>query len=546
MLDLLLTNARVITLDDEWPVATSVGILHGRIVGVDEQIAGLKARHTVNLAGATVVPGFHDAHNHMATFGRKLLEIDAGTFSSLDGLYSAIRKQAERFPDRRWIIASGYDQSTLGGHPERLALDAAAPGHNVIVNHRTTHMLVASTAVFEQLGAMRADFKPASGGFIERMADGTPTGLVGEQAMIPFRGLLKPFSLTDLADAIGRASEVYLTEGITSVCEAGIGNSAVVGSSPIELAAYQNARESGQLKVRTQLMVAMENLHHVDTNPVDGFDLGLDLGIRTGLGDAWLSIGALKMFTDGALMSRTASLTNDFCDHGGRGMLQFDAEYLRERATAAHRAGWQLAVHAIGDNAVDLALDVIEEANGKYPRAGHRHRIEHASVVRPDQLERMVRLQVVPSPQGRFVYEIGDGVAAGLGEARLPWTYRHASFISAGLTVPGSSDRPVVDGAPLLGMQAMVQRRTKSGRTFTPDEAVTATEALRSFTVDSAYAAKQEKAKGRIRSGFLADLAVLDADPTSIDADAIGSIRVLATVVDGVAAHDTTGQFDLR
>jgi len=543
MLDLLLINAQVITLDDDHPVATAIGIWRGRIVGVDSDVVELPARQVVDLAGATVVPGFHDVHNHMATFGRKLLEIDAGECSSLTALYDQIRDQAQRFPQQKWIVASGYDQSLLGGHPTRQGLDAAAPGHFVMVNHRTTHMLVANTAVFQSLGAMDAGYPVPDGGFIERLADGAPNGLVGEQAMIPFRALLKPFSLEDIAGALERASDVYLSEGLTSVSEAGIGDSAVVGSSTIELAAYQNALDTGQLKVRTQLMVAMENLHTVEVGAGDGFDLALDLGVRSGFGDEWLSLGALKMFTDGALMSRTAALTTDFTDHGGSGVMQFDKNYLGPRARSAHRNGWQLAVHAIGDHAVDVALDVIADAVAAHPRSDHRHRIEHASVVRPDQLRRMASLGIVPSPQGRFVYEIGDGVAAGLGNDRLPWTYRHASFIDAGLVVPGSSDRPVVQGAPLLGMQAMVERLTSSGMPFSPHEAVPAREALRAYTVNSAFAAKQEHLKGRIAEGLLADLAVLSHDPTTVDPGRIGSINVLATIVGGEPRFDPENRF---
>ncbi len=541
--DLVVDNVRALTMDPRRPRASAIAVWQGHIVALDDDASDMGADHRVDGGGAVLVPGFYDAHNHMAAFGRLLTEIDAGPMRSLAELYDAIGERARTLPEDSWIIGSGYDQARLGGHPSRVMLDAVAPGRRVLVNHRTTHMLIASSAVFDMLDAMRPDFPVAPGGLIERDDEGLPTGLVGEQAMAPFRALVRPFSTADLAAAIGRAGKVFLSEGITSVCEAGIGNSAIVGSSPIELAAYQRLRETGDLPVRVQAMVAMENLHDIGSHAEDGLELGLDLGVRTGLGDDWLSIGALKMFTDGALSSRTAAMSTPFLDHGGTGVMQFEPHEIAHIAAQAHRAGWQLAIHAIGDRAVDAALGAIERAVRESPLPDPRHRIEHASVVRPDQLTRFAALGVIPSIQGRFVWELGDGIIDGLGTDRIDWTYRHRSFRQAGLSTPGGSDRPVAAGAPLLGMQAMVHRVTASGREFSPGEAVSAYEALCAYTVHAAYACRQEHSKGRLRPGFLADLALLDDDPTTVAPDRIGTISVLATLVGGHVAFDLPGLF---
>lgn len=542
-LDLIIKNANVITMDEAHPVASTVGVWNGRIVGVDGEIANLGARRIVDAAGATLIPGFQDVHNHMATYGQQLQEIDASGFTEANQLYDAVAAVVAADPDREWITGSGYDQTRLGGHPEREKLDKASGGRKVMFIHRTCHMLAASTAVFDAVGAMSPDFPVAPGGFIERDERLMPTGLVAEQAMTPFKNLRKPFSEGDLVKALGLASERYLAEGLTSVSEAGIGDSPMVGSSPVEMAAYQTGHESGKIRVRTQLMVAMENFHEITTAGVDGYSLGLDLGLRTGLGDERLSLGPLKVFTDGALMSRTASMTENFCGHDHAGVMQFGESELKEIAVSAHRGGWQLAVHAIGDNAVDIALDMIQAATESKKRIDPRHRIEHASVVRPDQLGRFVDLGIIPSPQGRFVYEIGDGVAEVIGAERLPWTYRHRSFLDAGLVVPGGSDRPVVQGAPLKALQAMVERRTSSGAEFNLHEGVSAFEALKSYTVDSAYASREEHSKGRIKERFLADMVLLDADPTSVNSNEIGDISVLATLVGGTAEYDPNGLF---
>lgn len=536
-LDALITNARVLTMDPARPTATTLGVWGGRIVGLDAEVADLPAVQRIDARGMTITPGFHDAHNHMATFGRSLLNIDAGALRSLDELYGAVRELAAREPDREWIVADSYDQHQLGGHPTRAALDAAAPGRQVIVNHRTTHMLVASTAVFERVGALTAAWPMPDGGFIERDAAGLATGLVGEQAMAPFRDLSRPYSVAVLADAIGRASDHYLAEGITSVGEAGIGASAVVGSSPIELLAYQTAREAGRLGVRAQLMVSMENLHPLISAPSDLIDLGLDLGLRTGFGDDMLGISALKMFTDGAISSRTAALSEPFCDHGGTGIMQFDRAALTALACSAARGGWQLAVHAIGDHANDVALDVIAAARAAAPANTRRHRIEHASILRDDQVRRFAAERVIASVQPQFVSAIGDTVLAAMGD-REPWTYRHRSLLGAGVTVVAGSDRPVVSGNPLQAIQDSVLRRTSSGRAFSPDEAVDVLTALRCYTREPAYAVHREDRLGILRAGAHADFTVLDGDLVGGPADQIAAIPVAATVVAGEFRYD--------
>jgi predicted amidohydrolase YtcJ len=236
-------------------------------------------------------------------------------------------------------------------------------------------------------------------------------------------------------------------------------------------------------------------------------------------------------------------MTEDFADApGNRGYLQGDREAIVAVIVAAHRSGWRVAAHAIGDAAIDLALDAYEQAQQVAPRPDVRHRIEHYGVSRPDQLTRTARLGVVPVPQGRFIGEIGDGMLRALGK-RAPFAYRLRSLLDAGLVVPGSSDRPVVDGRPLRGIHDMVNRRTDSGAEFALAEALTPLEAVRAYTWGSAYASKCEHRRGSIAAGRLADLAVLSDDLTSIDPSRIADIDVVATVVGGVARHDTTGRF---
>jgi predicted amidohydrolase YtcJ len=540
--DLLLVNANVLTMDPARPRAGAVAVSGGRIRALPEDPAQVRAAQVVDLHGATLLPGFHDAHNHMTWFGMSLSEVDlsAPVVSSLDELYQAIARRAESTAPGGWVVGAGYDQNKIGGHPHRDALDRAAPGRRVWLRHTSGHMCVVSSTV---LADLNLDTAPADvpGGRVAADAAGRPTGLLEERAQQLVAGLVHPYPLAVLADAIDRAGTAYLAEGITSCTEAGIGGG-WIGRSPVELAAYQAARDQGRLRVRVELMIASDVLHPLVSHADDGLELGLDLGLRTGFGDDWLRLGAAKVFTDGSLVGRTAAMHDHYeGTPDDAGYLQADAGELTAMIIAAHRSGWQVAAHAIGDRAIDLALDAYAEAQDRYPRPDARHRIEHFAASRPDQVTRAARLGVVAVPQGRFASELGDGMLAAIGADRHGWLYRQRSLLQAGMTLPGSSDRPVVRGAPLLGMHDMVNRRTETGVPFNPAEAITAAEALRAYTTGSAYASHQEGTKGSVTPGKLADLVILSEDPTAVDPARIGGLQVLATLVDGRCRYDAGG-----
>jgi predicted amidohydrolase YtcJ len=534
--DLLLVNANVLTIDPGRPRASAVAVRGDRITGVyDDTRPDITARNVVDLNGATLLPGFHDAHNHMIGFGLALTEVDLRV-TSLDALYERVREQAQATPEGGWVVGSGYDQTKTGGHPHRDALDQAAPSRRVWLKHTSGHMCVVNSLVLADLG-IHAAAPDIDGGRVTADDTGRPTGLLEERAQELVGRLTHPYPVATLADAVARAGEQYLREGITSVTEAGIGGG-WVGHSPAELAAYQAARDSGRLPVRVELMVASDVLHPIGAHQDDGIELGLDLGIRTGFGDDWLRLGPMKIFTDGSLVGRTAAMSAPFAGQpDNSGYLQADAAGLSAKIIAAHRAGWRVAAHAIGDRAIDLALDAFETAAAKYPRKDPRHRIEHFAAARPDQVIRAAERGVVAVPQGRFATELGDAMLAALGPQRQSWLYRQRSLLDAGMVLPGSSDRPVAAGAPLLGIHDMVNRRTGSGAPYNAGEAVTVEEALRAYTYGSAYASKAEHLKGTIEPGKLADFVVLSEDPTAVSPDRIAGLEVLATIVGGEVAH---------
>ena len=547
MTDLALINANVLTMDLARPRASAVAVAGGRITALDEVPAG--ATRVVDLRGATVLPGFHDAHNHMVGFGMSLAEVDlrSSAAGTLDELYAAVARRAETTAPGDWLVGSGYDQNKIGAHPHRDALDRAAPGRRVWLRHTSGHMCVVNSLVLADLG-LDAAATDLPGGRVATDADGRPTGLLEERAQLLVGSLVYPYPLAELTEAIGLAAAQYLKEGITSCTEAGIGGG-WVAHSPAELAAYQGARDQGRLGVRVELMTASEVLHSLGAYAGDDLVAGLDLGIRTGFGDDWLRLGAVKIFADGSLVGRTAALHDDYAGPdgsgpgNGRGYLQADAAELQATIIAAHRSGWQVATHAIGDLAIDVALDAYERALAQYPRRDPRHRIEHFAVVQPGQVARAARLGVIAVPQGRFATELGDGMLAAVGPDRHDWLYRQRSLLEAGMVLPGSSDRPVVSGAPLLGIADMVNRRTASGAPFNPGEAITTQQALHAYTRGSAYASRQEHVKGSIAPGMLADLVVLSEDPAAVSPERIAGLAVLATIVDGRCRYDA-GAFD--
>ncbi|MEV5575807.1 amidohydrolase [Spirillospora sp. NPDC052269] len=539
-IDAVLTDLVGLSVDPGRPVVRRIGVHQGRIVGVDEELDGVVARRVVSLDGACVVPGFNDAHNHMTLFGMSRTEIDLASppMRTVEDVYAAVAERARTQPAGTWIIGSGYDQNKIGGHPHRDGLDAVAPDHPVWLRHTSAHMSVANSRA---LSAALDGATVPEGGKVATDPDGRPNGLLEEQAQMLLRRLRYPFPEEQIVQAIGAASGQYLSEGITTCTEAGIGRG-WIGHSPVEGAAYQVARERGLLGVRVRLMVASDSARELEREPGLAPANGLDLGFRTGFGDAWLRLGAMKIFADGSLIGKTAAMCCDFeGEAGNSGYLQMDAEALRERILRAHAGGWQVATHAIGDRAIDIVLDAYAEAQAAQPRPDTRHRIEHCAVTRPDQVERLAELGVVPVPQATFVGQIGDGMRAALGESREPWCYRQRSFLDAGLVVPGSSDRPVVRGNPLLGIHDMVNRRTQSGEPLAPGEAVSPIEALASYTAGSAYAGFDERDMGTITPGRLADLAVLDNDLTAVDPARIKDVRVLATMVDGEFAYRAPG-----
>lgn len=543
-IDLIVRAREILTLDESHPVATAVGVEGGRIVGFDSELDGVEADRTLDFGEATVTPGLIDAHCHTAWWGLGLGAIDLSQARGLDELYGMIEAKVAELagdPDE-WVHGTGFNQAHHGGEfPDIAKLDELTGDRPLYLRHTSGHASITNTATLRLVGALDSGFENPTGGVVVRDASGAPTGLVEEAAQGLVQALLLPYSTEQLVSALDAATSRYAAEGITSFSEAGVGGG-WIGHSPIEVAAYQAAADRGSLHARAQLMPAMDALRPLTGHAADfaheGEGAGLDLGIRYGFGDDLVRFGHVKVFLDGSLLGATAAVTEDYCGHDhSRGYLLDAPETYRERALGAYRAGWPLALHAIGDAAIDLALDLIEEATEKYGARAVPCRIEHFGISRPDQLERGGRLGVAVTPQAGFIGPIGDQMADMVGVERENWLYRGRSIIDAGMILAGSSDLPVADNNIRRGMQSAVDRTTDSGKLLGAGEAITSEEALRTHTEWAARATGQIADKGTLERGKLADFTVFSASP--ITAPNIAELDIVATIVGGALSYDS-------
>lgn len=552
LFDALYTNGTFYTQDGPRPRAHSVGVHSGRIISLDDELPSSLFRDVHDLKGAAVVPGFNDAHCHLSYVGQALVQADVrpAACPTMDRLLAAVDRACRNAPAGAWVQGAGYDQNRLGNqHPTAEQLDAVSHGHPVWLMHNSRHMGVANTAAFERAGYPgRRGVTAPDGGAAPADASGRAVGLLQETARALVMDAIPAPTVEDVAAMVGTGSTALLKLGVTSITEPGLGAPQHIGHTISDIAGYQAARDAGLLGVRATVMPYLTTLHGLESDPGQGGEhddgparLGLDLGIRTGFGDEWLRLGPTKILSDGSLIGRSAFMCCDYHldaaeGNDNRGLLQFPANELRRRIIGAHRAGWQVATHAIGDAALDVVMDIFEEAQQLYPRQDVRHRIEHVNVAGDEQIRRMASLNLIPVPQGRFINELGDGAARALGPERVALAYRVKAFLDAGIEVPASTDAPVVSADPILNIHDLVNRRTASGADFVPPERISVAQAMRAYTVGSAYAAHEDHYKGSLSHGMLADFVALSEDIYQVAPDRISDVRTIATVVGGQLA----------
>jgi predicted amidohydrolase YtcJ len=538
--DAVLLGGNVITMDVRRPRARAVAVKGGRFLWVGEeeevrQAIGKKTR-VEKLNGMTVIPGFNESHNHTLMFGLGLRAIDLTRVSSIEEMLALVKERAGRQKEGTWITGVGYNQNELREkrHPTRQDLDRVAPNHMVILRHTSAHGYAANSLALARAGITKDRPDPEGGKIARDPKTGELTGLLMESpAMKLIDDLLPKPTGEDLVKALGEASEKFLSEGITSAMDASVGGNDI----PLQVAAYQEAVERGLLKVRHNLAIwseAVFDYAHFE-EALRGAENDL-LGIRSGLGDEKLRIGPFKIIVDGAFSTVTAVTYDPYGvdpNERGCGVLVIEPEKLAQLATLVQGRGWQLSIHGIGDRAIDVCLEALEAAQKAKPRKDARPRLEHCTMVLPRMFERIKKLGVIPVLQPGFIWELGDNWFRQLGKEKTSRFKPFRTLLNNGILMAFSSDRPVVSGAPLLGIHSAVNQRTRTGEDYAPQEKITPEEGLRCYTLNGAYASFGEKIKGSIEAGKLADLVVLAEDPTRVEPDRIKDIPVMATMVGG-------------
>jgi predicted amidohydrolase YtcJ len=532
--DTLFVNGTVVTMNPVHPQAEAVLVRGDRVVAVglaaDMGALAAPGARVVDLGGQTLLPGFNEAHNHMLMFGRALGQVDcrAPGCGTIAELQRRVAERAAETPGGGWVIGRGYDDQSLAErrHPTRYDLDAAAPDHPVVITNASGHLCVVNTRALG-LAGITADTAPPEGGGIVHDEGGHPTGLLLETAQQLVTNLIPEPTEDELVEALGRCAQRYLAAGITSSSDASVHLSA-------QFRAFQRAAESGVNPLRTTLMLREHLMPHL-----------IALGMQTGFGNDRLKCGPAKLFIDGSLIGRTAAVSQPFLhdpDPNNLGMTMMSEEVFQGYVMDAHTAGWQIAVHAIGDRGIEMVLDAYEKALTAQPRADHRHRIEHCGILRPDLIARIAKMGVVVVTQPIFITEYGDSFMRHLGEERAALTYPFWSLLNSGIPMVFSSDCPVSAYEPLKSIEVSVTERTGSGAAYAPAESITVDEALHAYTVAGAFATFEEHQKGSIAPGMLADFAVLARDPRTCPPDEIAAIPVTMTWIGGELAFERAGR----
>lgn len=521
MPELIFHGGTVLTQDPRRPRAQALSVADRRIVAVgdDADVLHLARPGTrrIDLGGRTLVPGFCDAHAHIWKIGHLLTTmVDLRPARSLGEIAALLQRAAARLPDGAWLQGRGYNESRLAEAraPTRADLDAAVADRPVLLTRACGHIYACNSAALRACAIGRETPEPA-GGVIVRDERGEPTGLLQETAMGLVNRRLPPPGRDALAAMVRAALRHQLALGITASTDAGV--------APELLAAYRALDADDALPARVNVM-ALRRVEGVGTVPLPESYVSDHLRIDT-----------VKFLADGGLSGATAALSVPYRGRDSRGVLRFEDDELLELAGEAHRAGWRIATHAIGDVAIDQVLGTYERL-GRGPR---RHRIEHLGLPSPAQLSRAAELDVIAVPQSIFLRELGRNFRDALDQRMLERAYPLRSMLDAGLTVALSSDAPVVeDDDPLAGMVAAIDRRDAEGVAIAPSEAIAAEEALHAYTLGGAIASGDDAERGSLEQGKWADLAVLSADPTASRVESLAEIRVDQTWVAGRLAFE--------
>lgn len=527
--DLVILNARVHTMDPSQPLAEAVAIRRNRILatGTSEEIRTLAGRDTrlVDAERKLVLPGFNDAHVHFLTGGFSLTSVDLRPAKSPDEFVRILAAFAHAYPQGRWIEDGNWDHESWPGAPlpTRALVDAVTPVHPVLVRRLDGHMALANSRALQLAGISRETNNPPGGLIMRDRTTQEPTGILKDSAIDLVSRVIPPRSREEKLAAAQAASEYAASLGVTSVTDM---------SADSDVGIYHELLQAGRLKTRiyaARSIVSWETLAAT--------------GLRAPFGNHMLRVGALKGFADGSLGSSTALFFEPYADASETRGLLFDQMLpegvMLKRVQAADGLGFQVMIHAIGDEANARILDLYTQVAMRNSPRDRRFRIEHAQHLRPQDVSRFGNLKVIASMQPYHAADDGRWCEKRLGAERSKTAYCFRSLLDSGATVAFGSDWTVAPLNPLLGIKAAVTRQTLDGKHpdgWIPEQKISVQDAVNAFTLGSAYAEFAELDKGSITPGKLADLVMLDGDIFTATST-IDDARAVLTVLDGQIVH---------
>lgn len=525
--DLVLVNGKIVTVDDSLPEAQALAVVGDRIadIGSSEDMKRHIGEETevIDLNGRLVVPGFVEGHGHFSGVGEAKLNLDLMDTTSWDEIVAMVGEAAKQAKPGEWILGRGWHQEkwtstpqpNVEGFPTHESLSRVSPDNPVLLRHASGHASFANARAMELSGVTGKTPNPPGGDFLKD-ANGNPTGLFRETAS---RLIDVPEGDPSRArKALELASQEVLAKGVTSFQDA--------GSTTSSVDLMKQMIDEGAINVRLWVMLRMNNR-----------DLAANLaGYRmVDYGNGFLTVRGIKKSIDGALGPRGAWLLEPYADKpGDTGRNTTPVEEIREAAKLAIEHGYQMCVHAIGDRANRETLNIFEEFYKANPGKDLRWRVEHAQHLHPADIPRFGALGVIASMQGVHCTSDAPYVPARLGEKRAEeGAYVWQKLMKSGATVSNGTDAPVEDVDPIASFYSTVSRRMKDGRVFYPDQRMSRMEALKSYTINGAYAAFQEDSRGSLAKGKYADLVVLSKDIMTVPEEEIPSAQVMYTIVGG-------------
>ena len=523
---LAVVNARIWTGDPRRPWADALAVEGDRLVAVGSsaEIRKLVAASTrvIDAHGMMVTPGFIDSHVHFLSGGFGLSSVQLRDAKTPEEFVRRIKAYAATLPAGAWITEGNWDHELWGGElPRHEWIDSVTPNNPVWINRLYGHMSLANSLALQKAGVSRATAEVA-GGTIVRGANGDPTGVLKDNATSLVDRVVTDPSHEQEDRALDAAMRFVSMQGVTSVHNMGSWN---------ELAAFERAHRAGRLRTRIYAAVPLSTWQRLrDT-----------IAVR-GRGDAWLHIGGLKGFVDGSLGSHTAAMLEPFTDApNDRGLLVNTPDDLYAWTSGADKAGLNVIVHAIGDRAIRLQLDIYERVARENGARDRRFRIEHAQHIAPSDIARFGMLGVIASMQPYHAIDDGRWAEKVIGHERGKGTYAFRSLLDAKARLAFGSDWFVAPPTPLEGIYAATTRRTlddKNPGGWYPEQKITVEDALRAYTTGAAYAEFEEQQKGKLARGMLADFVIIDKDLTRIPPETIRDARIMLTVVGGTIAYD--------